>query len=58
MICGAISQYNSEFSQEGARGPSMYLRLAERHSKMEGYAVNHFMEKFGEAEAQIADWLK
>jgi len=56
VICGAISQYQREFSQ-GARGPSLYLRLAERYSRMEGFTVNHFSEHFGEATDQLAAWL-
>jgi NADPH-dependent curcumin reductase CurA len=56
VICGAISQYHGDMSK-GVRGPNLYLRLAERHARMEGYAVTHFGEKFREAEAVLADWL-
>lgn len=54
VICGAISQYEH---MEQVRGPSLYLRLAERHARMEGYAVTHFSERFGEAEKQLAEWM-
>jgi len=56
VICGAISQYHGDMSK-GVRGPSLYLRLAERHARMEGYAVTHFATQFGEAESQLAKWL-
>ncbi len=56
VICGAISQYQGDMSK-GVRGPSLYLRLAERHARMEGFAVNHFEAQYGPAEAQLAQWL-
>jgi NADPH-dependent curcumin reductase CurA len=56
VICGAISQYHGDMSK-GVRGPNLYLRLAERHARMEGYAVSHFAAQFGPAEAQLAEWL-
>ena len=54
VICGAISQYDN---MDAVQGPSMYLRLAERHARMEGFAVTHFAEHFGDAEARLAGWL-
>jgi len=56
VICGAISQYHGDMSK-GVRGPNLYLRLAERHARMEGFAVTHFGARFGEAESQLAEWL-
>ena len=56
VICGAISQYQGDMSK-GVRGPSLYLRLAERHARMEGFAVNHFIRQFAEAEEELAQWL-
>jgi hypothetical protein len=56
VICGAISQYQGDISK-GVRGPSLYLRLAERHARMEGFAVSHFPDRFAEAEAALAGWL-
>jgi NADPH-dependent curcumin reductase CurA len=56
VICGAISQYQGDMSQ-GVRGPKLYLRLAERHARMEGYAVSHFGSQFAPAQAELADWL-
>ncbi|WP_293902338.1 NADP-dependent oxidoreductase [Phenylobacterium sp.] len=55
VICGAISQYNDH---DHVRGPSLYLRLAERYARMEGFTVMHFAERYGEAHAQLAQWLK
>lgn len=54
VICGAISQYND---QQHVRGPSLYLRLAERYARMEGFTVMHFAERYGEAQATLAQWL-
>ena len=56
VICGAISQYHGDMSK-GVRGPNLYLRLAERHARMEGFAVTHFGAQFGEAESQLVEWL-
>jgi NADPH-dependent curcumin reductase CurA len=57
VICGAISQYNRDMSQ-GVRGPSLYLRLAERHARMEGFAVTHFADRYEEAQQALAGWLE
>lgn len=54
VICGAISQYEH---MDAVRGPSNYLKLAERHARMEGFAVTHFAERFGEAETALSGWL-
>lgn len=54
VICGAISQY--ERTGE-VHGPSLYLRLAERQSRMEGFAVFHFPESFEQATSELATWL-
>ena len=54
VVCGAISQYNDH---EHVRGPSLYLRLAERHARMEGFTVMHFSQHFSEAQAQLVRWL-
>lgn len=56
VICGAISQYQGDMSK-GVRGPSLYLRLAERHARMEGFAVTHFGSQFDEGRAVLAEWL-
>ena len=55
VICGAISQYQN---MGEVRGPSLYLRLAERQARMEGFAVTHFEDRFPEAEADLAGHLE
>jgi NADPH-dependent curcumin reductase CurA len=57
VICGAISQYETGDGLEQVRGPRRYLRLAERQARMEGFAVNHLADRYGEAEAELAGWL-
>jgi NADPH-dependent curcumin reductase CurA len=57
VICGAISQYSGDMSR-GVRGPALYLRLAERQSRMEGFAVTHFPEALAEGEAALAGWMR
>ena len=54
-ICGAISQYGHH---QDVRGPKLYLRLAERYARMEGFTVMHFMEHFAEAYAQLTEWME
>lgn len=54
VICGAISQYQQ---MSDVRGPRNYLKLAERHARMEGFAVTHFHEHFPRAEAALTGWL-
>ncbi len=57
VICGAISQYDGDVSK-GVRGPALYLRLAERNARMEGFAVNACPpEQLAKAEAALAGWL-
>lgn len=54
VICGAISQYQN---MDDVRGPRNYLKLAERHARMEGFAVTHFHAQFPKAEAALSSWL-
>jgi NADPH-dependent curcumin reductase len=54
VICGAISQYDD---MDNVVGPSLYLRLAERQSCMEGFAYFHFPESIAPAKAELASWL-
>jgi hypothetical protein len=55
VICGAISQYQH---MADVRGPRNYLKLAERHARMEGFAVTHFHDRLPQAEAALARWLR
>jgi len=34
-----------------------YLRLAERNSRMAGFTVTHYLDRFQEARAQLGGWL-
>ena len=43
---------------KGVRGPNFYLRLAERHARMEGFAVSHFGARFGEANEALTTYLE
>ena len=50
VICGAISQYSHH---ESVNGPSLYLRLAEKYSRMEGFTVMHFEDRYQEASKEL-----
>ncbi|MBO1417600.1 NADP-dependent oxidoreductase [Streptomyces sp. FH025] len=54
VICGAISQYNSE---KGVRGPSNYLSLLVRRARMEGFVIFDYAPRFAQAAAEIAGWI-
>ena len=54
VICGAISQYNH---MDAVVGPSLYLRLAERQSRMEGFAYFHFTDSIPAARHDLSTWL-
>ncbi len=53
-ICGAISQYDD---LDDVRGPKLYLRLAERNSRMGGFTVDYYSERFPEAIKALAGWM-
>ena len=52
VICGAISQYSHHDSVDG---PSLYLRLAEKYARMEGFTVMHFEERYEDASKELLD---
>ena len=54
VICGGISQYQH---LGNVTGPRNYLKLAERRARMEGFAVNHMVPRYGEAEAALTKWI-
>ena len=54
VICGGISHYDD---MDHVVGPKNYMKLAERHARMEGFAVTHFGPRFPEAEQALAGWL-
>src|SRR6187399_1756795 len=55
VICGAISQYNNT---EPVRGPANYLSLLVDRARMEGIVVFDYAERFPQAIAEMAAYLK
>jgi NADPH-dependent curcumin reductase len=55
VICGAISQYNAE---QTPRGPANYMQLLVQRASMTGFLVFDFAERYAEAIAQLAQWLR
>ncbi|WP_211261379.1 NADP-dependent oxidoreductase [Pseudonocardia acaciae] len=55
VLCGAISQYNS---RERVAGPTNYLSLLVNRARMEGFIVFDFADRYAEAAAEIAGWLR
>ena len=53
VICGAISQYNSD----RMAGPANYMMLLVQRARMEGFVVFDFASRYGEAAAEIAGWI-
>jgi len=54
LLCGATSQY----TEEEVTGPSNYIWLGTMRARMQGFVVYDFAEKFEEARAQMAEWVK
>jgi hypothetical protein len=55
VICGAISQYNNE---QGTRGPSNYMMLLVKRSRMEGFLVSDYIAEYASAAREMAGWLR
>ena len=54
VICGAISQYAKfETEKRLVQGPRLYLRLAEKYSRMEGFTVMHFADQYEGATEEL-----
>ncbi len=53
VVCGAISQYNSDSSY----GPKNYIALI-RRARMEGFLVFHFASRYPEAVEALSSWLR
>lgn len=45
VVCGASSQYNGNLNVGTVRGPSQYLKLAEKGALMVGYNVMHYFSR-------------
>jgi NADPH-dependent curcumin reductase len=54
IICGAISQYNAEQVQ----GPANYLALLVARASMTGMLVFDYQDRFPQAMAELAQWLR
>jgi NADPH-dependent curcumin reductase CurA len=55
VICGAISQYNAE---GGMKGPSNYMMLLVKRSRMQGFLVFDYVKQYGEALREMAGWVQ
>jgi NADPH-dependent curcumin reductase CurA len=54
VICGAVSQYNTE---SGPQGPKNYLSLLVSRARMEGFVVFDYAPRYPEAIADMSIWL-
>jgi len=55
VICGAISQYNNTTA---VKGPANYLSLLVNRARMEGIVVFDYADRFPQAVAELAGYLK
>lgn len=55
IICGAISQYNSE---TGMKGPANYMSLLVNRARMEGFLVFDYADRYLEAAMEMAGWMQ
>ena len=55
VLCGAISQYNSD---RGMVGPANYLSLLINRARMEGFLVFDYADRYPQAAAEMAGWLR
>jgi hypothetical protein len=56
VLCGAISQYNEPQSLP-AHPPRNYFNLTLRRSRMEGFLVFQFAERYPEAITELSKWF-
>jgi NADPH-dependent curcumin reductase len=54
VICGAISQYN----ETQVRGPANYMMLLVARASMTGFLVFDFADRYPQATAELAGWLR
>ena len=54
VLCGAISGYND---RGAATGPANYTMLIIRRGRMEGFLILDYLDRFPEAQAEMAGWL-
>ena len=53
VLCGAISQYN----EDRPTGPANYLQLIVKRARMEGFLILDYLERFPEAQLEMAGWV-
>jgi NADPH-dependent curcumin reductase len=53
-LCGAISGYND---RGAAGGPANYAMLIIRRGRMEGFLILDYLDRFPEAQAEMAGWV-
>jgi NADPH-dependent curcumin reductase CurA len=53
VICGAISQYNSD---RGMQGPRNYMMLLVRRARMQGFLVFDYADRHADAMREMAQW--
>ena len=53
VLCGAISQYNEAHPV----GPRNYLQLIVKRSRMEGFLILDYLDRFPEAQVEMAGWV-
>jgi NADPH-dependent curcumin reductase CurA len=54
VLCGAISNYNA---RGAATGPANYSMLIIRRGRMEGFIILDYLDRFPQAQAEMAGWL-
>jgi NADPH-dependent curcumin reductase CurA len=54
VLCGGISQYN----EQRPRGPGNYLALIPARGSMTGFLVFDYADRYPEATAELAGWLR
>jgi NADPH-dependent curcumin reductase CurA len=54
VVCGAISTYNSDTP---VPGPGNYVNLIRVRGRMEGFLVLDYLDRFPEAQAEMATWV-
>jgi len=55
VVCGQIDQYNAT---EPPQGPRLLWHLIVKRARAEGFLVFDFAQRFGEAQGQLAAWLR
>jgi NADPH-dependent curcumin reductase CurA len=55
VICGAVSQYNAT---DRVAGPSNYMMLLVTRSRMEGFVIFDYADRYPEAAREMAGWMQ